>query len=116
MEHLTAAGGREGLQSGSVKSNCCGKLREKCRKIAVGQPNLPKLQGATPLQRGHTGHQGQQAGKVDKQKAIAEKLPEIAGKCEQWRKIPKLRKAAKNCGPQIATPTPTPCCSRTQPH
>ena len=70
-------GGVGGLRLGSVKPNC-EKLRENCGKMAVLQPNLPKPQGATPLHRGHTGHQHTREG--DEQKAIAEN-------CEKLRKI-----------------------------
>ena len=49
-----------------------GKLLENCWKIAVPKPNFPQPQRATPLHRGHTGHQ--HARKLEKQTAIAEKL------------------------------------------
>ena len=74
-------GGGEGLRSGGVESNC--------GKIAVPSPNLPKPQRATPLHRGHTGHQHAREG--DGQKAIAEncrKLRGIASNCEKLRTSP----------------------------
>ena len=64
-------------------------MPENCGEIAVPSPNLPKPQRATRLHRGHTGHQRAHEG--DKQKAIAEKLREIANNCEKVRNCRKLR-------------------------
>ena len=72
---LDQEGGGGGCGQGSAKSNC-EKLREITEK-RVAKPNVPKPQRAKPLHRGHAGHQ--QARKVDKRKAIAEKLRKNAG-------------------------------------
>ena len=67
--------------------------------------NLPNPQGATPLHRGHTGHQP--ACKVDKQKANTEKLRKIAdlnpptcqwGPSLQCRQSTKKRRTTTNLG------------------
>ena len=76
-----------------------GKLRENCGKMAVSYPNPPQPQGATPLRRGHTGHQQTREG--DTQKAIA-------GNCGKLRKPAKLRKIADLNPPPPAAFT---CCT-----
>ena len=81
---------REGLRSGRVESNrekMRQKLREKCEKIAVPQPNLPKPQGVTLLHR-----RPRMLLCLFKQKNC-EKMRTYADNCE------KSRKFAKNCEP-----------------
>ena len=80
--HMQRGGG--GLRSGRVKSNCnklrinCGKMRKHCGPVT--QP--PKAS------RGNTSAQGTRRApshKGDRQKALAKKMREIAGDCEQLR-------------------------------
>ena len=86
-------------QAGGVKSNRkkCGKMRKNCG--ALTKP--PEASNCTSSAQGTQGTNTH--GKGDKQKAIAEKLRDIA----------KLRGIANNCGPQ-SPPPPTPGEKRTE--
>ena len=86
--------------AGNMRENC-GKLRLQHGKIAVLQLNLPQPQEATPLHRGHTGHQQQREG--DEPKSNRES---IAGNCENLRNCENLQ--------TIADLDPHPLCSETE--
>ena len=77
-------GARDGACDRGERGNCgqgapnpmAEKLRKYCGAVTKPPPNPPQPQGATPLHRGHTGHQ--RVREVDEQKANANKLPKIA--------------------------------------
>ena len=73
IEGVTQGVQEAAMQNQPSKTQCRVSLDHiQLRKIAVPQPNLRKPQGATPLHRGHTGHQ--HARRPEEEKANAGKL------------------------------------------